>query len=169
MMHNKLWESRLREQIPRLRRYARALTQNAEAADDLVQDCLEKAWDKRDSWQKDSNLRAWLFSIMHNQFINGVRRNKLARDYVQQAQHHVTSTTATDLGLMRDLESCLARLNPEHRVVLLLAGLEGLSYKEIADVTNTPIGTVMSRLSRGRETLRELMSEQQDGKVVRLT
>jgi len=158
----------LSEQIPRLRRYARGLTQNTSEADDLVQDVLERAWDKRLSWQVGSNLRAWLFTIMHNVFVNGVRRNKMAKDYkaalTQSSPGYVEETPL----LLRDLENCLAQLKPEYREVVLLAGLEGMSYKEIAAVTAVPLGTVMSRLSRGREELRELISEQQASKVVRI-
>ena len=160
-MKDKDWERQLSEQIPRLRRYARALTQSASASDDLVQDCLERAWNKRGSWQQGSNLRAWLFSIMHNVFINNIRRNKLASDYVASISQDEQQYSSETNYLMRDLEVSLGRLKAEYREVVLLAGLEGLSYKEIATVTETPIGTVMSRLSRGREELRVLMSEHQ--------
>lgn len=167
-MKKKDWEINLSEQIPRLRRYARSLTQNISTSDDLVQDCLERAWDKRHTWQEGSNLRAWLFSIMHNTFVNNVRRNKLARDYEASMIEDVPQHAVETNHVLRDLENCLAKLKPEYREVLLLAGLEGLSYKEIATVTETPIGTVMSRLSRGREELRELMSERKTGKLVRV-
>jgi RNA polymerase sigma-70 factor (ECF subfamily) len=167
-MKTKEWEYRVYEQMPRLRRYALALTQNRVAAEDLVQDCLERAWDKRKTWRKDNNFRAWLFSIMHNQFINIVRRNKLASDYINSTTNHTEQFHSENHSILRDLERGLARLRVESREVVLLAGLEGMSYKEIAEITHTPIGTVMSRLSRGREELRALMSEPEDSKVVRL-
>jgi len=163
-MKNKAWEKKLKDQTPGLRRYARALTQDATASDDLVQDCLTRAWEKRDSWAEGSNLRAWLFSIMHNLFINNTRRQKLHQNHVTSATtdtiHHSHSDT------MLDLEKCLAKLKPETREILLLAGLENLSYKEIAVITESPVGTVMSRLSRGREELRNLMSDSQKPKLV---
>lgn len=157
-MNNLEWEDNLKLQIPRLRRYACALLQDVSSADDLVQDCLERAWDKRDSWIEGSNLRAWLFTIMHNLFINGVRRNKLQQSYLELANNPSLSTDTEQNFVLHDLESCLAKLKPEFREVVLLAGLECLSYKEISEVTGVPMGTVMSRLSRGREELRQLMS-----------
>jgi len=165
-MNNLQWEDNLKLQIPRLRRYACALLQDVSSADDLVQDCLERAWDKRDSWVEGSNLRAWLFTIMHNLFINGVRRNKLQQSYLDQTSNSSTTVNTEQNYLLHDLESCLATLKPEFREVILLAGLECLSYKEISEVTGVPIGTVMSRLSRGREELRQLMSGESKPKLV---
>lgn len=169
-MNRQQWEQLLAEQIPNLRRYARALTQHVHAGEDLVQDCLERAWSRRTSWHEGTNLRAWLFTIMHNLFINEVKRNKLARDYTSSVvDAHVDASPSHDNNqMLRDLESCLAKMKPEYREVVLLAGLENLDYKEIALVIDAPIGTVMSRLSRGREELRELMSGQSKPKLVRI-
>lgn len=165
-MNNYEWEIKITQQIPNLRRYARALTGEFSSADDLVQDCLERAWDKRASWQQGSNLRAWLFTIMHNIFINGVRRQKVHQDYIDKETVSSTTTDNDKTHIMRDLEKCLTQLKPEYKEVIILAGLENLSYKEIAYITETPIGTVMSRLSRGREKLRQLMSSTSKPKLV---
>jgi len=165
-MKNHEWEHNLKQQIPNLRRYARALTKNATCADDLVQDCLERGWNKRNSWAPGSNLRAWLFTIMHNLYVNGIRRQQMHQNFLDES---TTSQIAHDNDksyLVRDLEVCLSRLKPEYREVIILAGLENLSYKEIALITDTPIGTVMSRLSRGREELRQLMSGTGKAKLV---
>jgi len=160
------WEENIKVHIPRLRRYARALTNDVSNADDLVQDCLERAWDKRQSWTAGTNLRAWLFTILHNLFINGLRRQKIHNEYINQSiasqdiKQHEPNTA------LRDLQKCMCQLKPEYREVIILAGLENLTYKEISDVTGAPIGTVMSRLSRGRQELKLLMSEVDKPKLV---
>jgi len=147
--------------IPRLRRYAHALTRHPVHADDLVQDTLERAWARRGQWRADSNLRAWVFTIMHNLFINGLRRfepeqlpDGFADDFADEFAANPGTASAT--GLL-DLERALARLNPAQRSVLLLVGLEDLSYQQTAAVLGIPIGTVMSRLARARQNLRVLM------------
>lgn len=149
--------------IPRLRRFARALTGSAEAADDLVQDTLERAWVKRELWQAGTNLRAWLFAVMHGVFINGVRRVRATESLdapqfvgVDRADAEASAETAI---AVRDLRRALLRLPDEQRQVVLLVGLEQLSYAETAQVMGVPIGTVMSRLARGRERLRQLLEE----------
>jgi RNA polymerase sigma-70 factor, ECF subfamily len=150
------------EQIPRLRRYARALTGNAHAAEDLVQDCLERAWNKFHLWQTGTNMRAWMFTIMHNIHVNQVRK-AVSRPTV------VTLNDWTDdRGVkpvqekrveVRNVGAALERLPEEQRAVVLLVGLEELSYQEVAKILSIPMGTVMSRLSRGREKLRGLLEE----------
>jgi RNA polymerase sigma-70 factor (ECF subfamily) len=149
--------SRIEELIPRLRRYARALTGDRGAADDLVQDTLERAWVKLHLWRRGSDLRAWLFTIMHNVYVNQVRgrREELALD-----DEHLESPqrpTQTDLLEVRDIDAALRRLPPEQREVLLLVALERMSYGEAARTLSIPIGTVMSRLARAREKLRLLL------------
>ncbi|WBY02047.1 sigma-70 family RNA polymerase sigma factor [Ramlibacter tataouinensis] len=149
----------LEAQIPQLRRYARALTGDAWAADDLVQDTLERACDRWQLWKAGSDLRAWLFTLMHNLFIDGARRALRQAgqrvDIDDVAPELAVPAAATDQVL--DLQRCLLRLPEEQREVLLLVALQDLSYEEVARVTGTPIGTVMSRLSRARSRLRELM------------
>jgi len=146
--------------IPTLRRYARALTRDYTAADDLVQDTLERAWKRLYLWRPGSNLRAWLFTIMHNVHMNQVkaqksRVNRLAEDELFDLP--VTATQENRLEL-RDLLKALGQLSEEQRAVVLLIGLEQMSYEEAAKVLSVPVGTVMSRLSRGREQLRTLMN-----------
>lgn len=145
--------------IPRLRRYARALTGERMLSDDLVQDTLERAWTKLHLWRPDSDLRAWLFTIMHNVFVNQVRRR--ARDATLpldgDALEISASVTGRDALDVRDVDAALRRLPDEQREVLLLIGLEQLSYSETASVLEVPVGTVMSRLSRAREKMRVLL------------
>lgn len=149
--------------IPDLRRYARSLTGDAWAADDLVQDTLERACQRWELWTAGSDLRAWLFTLMHNLFIDGARRAVR-----QQAGHavdvddvaHELPAPAGMPDQALDLQRCLLRLPPEQREVLLLVALQDLGYEEAAHITGVPIGTVMSRLSRARARLRDLM----DGK-----
>ncbi|MHB8534544.1 MAG: RNA polymerase sigma factor [Sulfuricaulis sp.] len=150
------------QNIPRLRRYARAMTGNSSRADDLVQDALERAWSRRYLWRRGSDLRAWLFTIMHNIFVNQIRQNREAHGHVPFDDDHDTpATVASDQGLaIRDLARALEQLPAEYREVVLLIGLEQMSYGEVAKVLGVPPGTVMSRLARGRERLRVLMSEQ---------
>lgn len=147
-------------QIPSLRRYARALTGDTWAADDLVQDTLERACNKWRLWLVGTNLRAWLFSVMHNLFVNqlrqsagGGRPDMLDIDDLADA----LPTPASNLDQALDLQRCLLRLPPEQREVLLLVSMEDMSYAEIAKLTGVPLGTVMSRLSRARVRLQSLL------------
>jgi len=152
-------EALITEQIPRLRRYARALTADRTSADDLVQDTLERAWGKFYMWRRGSDMRAWMFSIMHNTFINHIRKNQVTTVSMDEDALEVpTRATQNDALEMRDLASAIVKLPCEYREVVLLIGLEEMSYEEVAQVLNIPMGTVMSRLSRGRERLRILMA-----------
>jgi RNA polymerase sigma factor (sigma-70 family) len=150
----------LEPQIPGLRRYAWALVRDAEAADDLVQDTLERAiahWAQR---RQDADLRAWLFTIQRNLFISELRRRK--RRGSQVDPEILEGVPAPDprpdeaTGL-RDILVGLDALPEEQRSVLLLVGVEDLSYEQAARVLGLPIGTVMSRLSRAREKMRRFM------------
>lgn len=150
----------LEAEIPRLRRYARALTRDAARADDLVQSCLTRALAKQHLWQPGTDLRAWLFTLLHNQHVNDVRRS--LREGVSVAVEDVAPTLTVQSNAaaslqLRDLEAALARLPEEQRQVILLVGLEGLRYEEVAVILGVPIGTVRSRLSRGRDNLRNMM------------
>jgi len=150
------------EHIPRLRRYARALTGERSRADDLVQDTLERAWTRFHLWQRGSNLRAWLFTVMHNVFVNQHNKNKTQRtESLDDATPELTVPDDTQQSLqLRDLYKALEQLSLEYREVLLLVGLEQMSYAEVAEILKIPLGTVMSRLARGREQLRALLSGQ---------
>ena len=143
--------------IPRLRRYARALAGDSHRADDLVQDTLERAMAKFHLWRRGSDLRAWLFTVMHNVFINQLKaRRELALD--EAVEDALQSAPRSDPLELRDLDAALRQLPAEQREVLLLVGLEQLSYAEVSKVLSIPVGTVMSRLSRGRERLRAVIS-----------
>jgi RNA polymerase sigma-70 factor (ECF subfamily) len=150
----------IEQQIPRLRRYARALTRNRERADDLVQDTLGRALIKEQFWQPGTNLRAWLFTIMHNQNVNNIRRDirDSAAVDIEEISAKLTATTdPTASRQMLELELALAQLHAEQRQVILLVGLEGMSYQDAAGILRIPVGTVRSRLSRGRDALRKLL------------
>lgn len=147
--------------IPRLRRYARALVRDGARADDLVQDTLERAWGKFHLWRRGSDLRAWLFSIMHNVYVNGVRKSSAAPTLLPLEDDALDVPVRADQedGLqVRDVHAALGCLSQEQREVLLLVGLEEMRYEEVAKVLDVPLGTVMSRLSRGRERLRQIMA-----------
>lgn len=157
----KSFERLIVEQIPRLRRYARALTGDRAPADDLVQETLARAMSRRHLWIRQKKVRPWLFTIMHNLYVNEIdkRARTPALVAAEENDARLAAKEHTDAEVtLRDLERALAELPEEQREVVLLVGLEELSYKETARVLNIPSGTVMSRLSRGRERLRELMS-----------
>jgi RNA polymerase sigma-70 factor (ECF subfamily) len=152
--------------LPRLRRYARVLAGDSTRADDLVQDTLARAWEKRALWRAGTDLRAWLFTVMHNVFVN---QRALAR---RDALH--VSIDADDAGEvwqltvrpnqqarveLAELLVRVGRLPAEQREVLLLAAVEEMKYEEIAAVLDIPVGTVMSRLSRARDKLRRMEAE----------
>jgi RNA polymerase sigma factor (sigma-70 family) len=149
------------DHIPGLRRYARALNADAWAADDLVQDTLERACSKWRLWLVGSDLRAWLFTLMHNIHANHVRRAvRQAREGSVVDLDDLSETLAApqstpDAGI--DLQRCLMRLPEDQRAVLLLVTLEDMSYTEVARILSVPVGTVMSRLSRARSRLRVLL------------
>ena len=147
--------------IPPLRRYARALTGDYTAAEDLVQDTLERAWKRFRLWRRGTNLRAWLFAIMHNVFLNQVKASQSRQNRaIDSAKVNlpVTPPPQDERLDLRDLNRALRKLSAEQREVILLIGLEQMSYDEAAKVLGVPVGTVMSRLSRGREDLRLLMN-----------
>jgi RNA polymerase sigma-70 factor (ECF subfamily) len=148
--------ARVNELIPRLRRYARALTGERGAADDLVQDTLERAWTKLHLWRSGSDLRAWLFTIMHNVHVNQVRSraSKAMVPLDDDMPDAPVRATQADMLEVRDIDSALQRLPVEQREVVLLIALEHMSYQETADALGIPIGTVMSRLARARDRLR---------------
>ena len=144
--------------IPRLRRYARALMGDRTGADDLVQDTMERGWNKLASWRQGTDMRAWLFGIMHNLHVDQVRKPALTMveldDDTPMPSFNAPQTDTLDI---RDMESALKLLPIEQREVLLLVALEEMTYDEVAIALGIPVGTVMSRLSRARERLRMLM------------
>jgi len=152
--------------IPRLRRYARALTGERFRADDLVQDTLERAIAKWSLWRPGTDLRAWTFTIMHNVYVNQVKRSVLAAESLDPdagMETEDSGAAADTLAQLSALNVALQRLPDEQRVVLLLVTLEGFSYDEAAHTLGLPIGTVMSRLARARARLAALL-EGEDGR-----
>lgn len=148
-------------ELPRLRRYARALVGDRAAADDLLQDTLERAWERAGQRRAGGALRPWLFSIMHNLRVDQLRRAGpplLSLDG-EEGLPPACATAAERLELL-DLEAALARLPEEQRAVLLLVTLEDMRYEDVAETLGIPPGTVMSRLSRARERLRLLLDAQ---------
>lgn len=145
-------------QIPRLRRYAYALTGYRTQSDDLAQDCLERAWGRRRLYEPSRPIRPWLFRILHNLHVNHVRRCAaepltVSHDDAMTALA-VAPSKCGDVEI-EDLRRALAGLAPDQRSVVLLAGVEQLSYQEAAAALGVAVGTVMSRLSRARAELRE--------------
>jgi len=156
---------RLVDLIPRLRRYARALVSDRASADDLVQDTLERAWAKLHLYRRGTDLRAWLFTVMHNVHVNKVRSAR-ATDPLEEEMPELAQRAAQgDSLVVRDLDRAIARLPEEQRAVLLLVTLEEMSYDQVARALGIPIGTVMSRLSRAREKLRAMMLGQAAAKL----
>lgn len=151
--------AQIEQEIPRLRRFARGMVRDMSLADDLVQECLERALTRLHLYQPGTNLRAWLFTILRNLHINGVRRKQTFVDIDGEAQAGLGGAHGSQFSRMevRDLKRALAKLPREQREVVLLIGLEGISYAEAADIMKVSIGTVKSRLSRGRRALRVLM------------
>jgi RNA polymerase sigma factor (sigma-70 family) len=153
--------------LPRLRRYARVLTGDSSRADDLVQDTLTRAWEKRELWRPGSDLRAWLFTIMHNVHVNqfAIRRRERAESSLDADDGPLRGweipvrATQSDRVELTEVLMHIQRLPTEQREVLLLAAVEELRYEEIARLQGIPIGTVMSRLNRAREKLRRMLDE----------
>jgi len=155
--------------VPGLRRYAAALAGNAADADDLVQDCIERALVRRDTLREPDSLGRWLKTILHNLYVTKLRRRGAASVPIEDfAEDLALSVPPEDQGQIRDLVRALSTLSVEHRQVLLLISLEGLSYREVAEVLDIPIGTVMSRLARARERLRSLLDGDEDRAVRRI-
>jgi RNA polymerase sigma factor (sigma-70 family) len=163
--------TRMEACIPALRRYATSLLRNREEADDLVHDCLVRALDKLHTRRDDADVRAWLFAIMHNLFISQLRRKKSrptseSLDETHEGAVSLRPDQESNLQF-RDLVAALNRLPVEQRSVVLLVTVEDLSYAEAASVLGIPVGTVMSRLARGRERLRQMTEEGEARPVLR--
>ena len=163
--------SLLEPQIPGLRRYAWALLRDDEAADDLVQDTLERAISRWSQRHRNGDLRAWLFAIQRNLFLNQVRRRRSRG--IQVGEDELELVPSSDPGPeshagARDILAGLDCLPEEQRSVLLLVGVEDLSYAQAAEVLELPVGTVMSRLSRARGKLRRFMEAGRSGVLRRV-
>jgi RNA polymerase sigma factor (sigma-70 family) len=158
-----LFGAALAEALPRLRRYAIALAGDVFTADDLLQDCMERAWRNQTAITDERAILPWLRAILHNANIDRIRLRRRRPNEVESldvVSETIAGAAAGDgPALSMDVIRAMNRLSVEHRQVLLLIGLEGLSYREIADELGVPTGTVMSRIARGRERLRALLEE----------
>ncbi|TAN28282.1 MAG: RNA polymerase sigma factor [Castellaniella sp.] len=152
-------EARLLDWVPRLRRYARALLRHPDDADDLVQATLERAWSKAGQWPKVTDMRAWLFTLMHNLYVDQLRRPTLTLVQLEDdvADAAATTTPHDTHASLLDLKAALEQLPADQKEIILMVALEDMSYAEVAKTVGIPMGTVMSRLSRARERLRDLM------------
>lgn len=147
-------------QLPALQRYAIALAGNAALADDLVQDTIERALRQSGQLREQERLSGWLRRILYNLYIDEIRRKRSRgkqEDITDLGDNAELSTPASDKGEIRAFVRAVNQLSAEHRQILLLVGLQELSYREIAEELDIPIGTVMSRLARARERLRQVM------------
>lgn len=156
-------DARIEATIPALRRFAWSLVRDQHAADDLVQDCLERALGSWHLRRAEGDLKAWLFTILYNTHIDGRRREARRRRLIGEVAgmaEQATGREAPDNAVQfAEVLRHLDALTEEQRTILLLVGVEGLGYEEAARVVGAPVGTVMSRLSRGRERLRRLTEE----------
>ncbi|WP_255468674.1 RNA polymerase sigma factor [Reyranella sp. CPCC 100927] len=148
----------LPQHLPALRRYARMLTGDATAADDLLQDCAERALSRARLWRPSGNLRAWLFTIMHNLHANHRRRaaSRPPEAPIDEVPEPAWPAPQFDTLAANQTLAAVGRLSPVQREVLLLVAVDGMAYSEVAAVLNIPVGTVMSRLSRARDQLRRV-------------
>lgn len=150
-------------ETPRLRRYALALVNEPAAADDLVQDTLERAIRKRHLWSRRGSVRSWLYRILYNVFLNqaGRRRRKQAEVDLDDAPAVASPATQEQRMICRDIVAAMRALPPEQRAAIALTAVEGFSYDEAAEILGIPIGTLRSRLSRGRDRLWALYPDAQ--------
>lgn len=159
----------LLDQLPRLRRYAVALVGNASAADDLVQDTVERALERRAALDDIARLYGWIRSILHNLYIDEMRRQRSRGpmlDIDNLAEALTPTAPADDRGAVRDFLRAMSTLSVDHRQILLMVGAEGMSYREIADELSVPLGTVMSRLARARAQLRAALDPPDSAKIM---
>lgn len=159
-------------EIPRLRRYARALLRDRDAADDLVQDCLERALQRLDNWQTGDSPRRWLFTIMHHIFVDQVRKTRRRAEVVVLGldDSEVLSSPAVQVETLasREILEALGAIGADRRAALLMVAVEGFSYAEAAGILGIPAGTLMSRIARGREELRGLLDDTTRRRTIRV-
>jgi RNA polymerase sigma-70 factor (ECF subfamily) len=160
------------EEIPRLRRYARSLVRDRDAADDLVQDSLERALSRMESWTTGDSPRRWLFTIMHHLFVDQLRRAKRHVQAVTMMPETIDALAAPpqqpDKVASAEVLSALQQIAPERRAALTLVAVEGFSYADAANVLGIPAGTLMSRIARGREELRAILDDVSRRKMIKV-
>lgn len=150
--------ARLGTELPHLRRYARSLVKCPARADDLVQASLERALSREHQWNPDKGLRPWLFRILHNLHISGIRsRHREARVFKLNWHPGGVESNQHNYSELKILEEAMSQLPADYRAVLHIVAVEGFSYQEAASVLEVPVGTIRSRLSRARERLRDLL------------
>ena len=149
-------ELQIADLTPQLRRYARVLMRgDILQADDLVQDCIERGLQRSSLWLRGSNLRAWLFTIMHNLYVNQVKRHVNGPNFVALDETEVDDHNHAENDVaVNDIQRALNDLPADQREILLFVTIEGMKYQEVAKILDIPEGTVMSRLSRARQQLR---------------
>ena len=160
------------DEIPGLRRYARALLRDRDSADDLVQDCLERALSRLDSWRTGETPRRWLFTVMHNLFLDQMRRDRRRGSgaAVELDAREALAVPAVQSGAAETLEilDALQAISPDRRAAILMVSVEGFSYAEASAILGVPAGTLMSRIARGREDLRALLETDQRRRSIRV-
>jgi len=160
------------EEVPRLRRYARALLRDSDRADDLVQDCLERALLRLDNWRTGESPRRWLFTIMHHIFVDQMRKGKRRGEasILPLESHEAMSVPAeqSEDAASRDVLQALQAINPERRAAILMVSVEGFSYAEASAILGVPAGTLMSRIARGRDDLRALLDDGSRRRAIRV-
>jgi RNA polymerase sigma-70 factor (ECF subfamily) len=159
-------------ELPRLRRYARALMRDPDAADDLVQDCMERALLRLDNWQTGESPRRWLFTVMHHLFVDQMRKAGRRLEAHQTAARELDEPAAEPSQMealaTREVVDALQELAPERREAIVLVAVEGMSYAEAATLLGIPTGTLMSRIARGREDLRNALDRAKRRKTIRV-
>ena len=167
-MSDKEFENAVVREIPKLRRYARMLLRDSDRSEDLVQDTLTRCFIKRHLWERGSDLRAWMFTVMHSQYVNLVRssirqgsRIGVTDTLINHSPSLHYSARQTTALVMRDLRRAMATIPAKQRVAIELIALENMNYEDAAELLGVPVGTVRSRLSRGRDALRELLGLEQ--------
>ncbi len=162
--NDKIFRDNLVAIIPSLRAFARGLCGNRDLADDLAQDAMTRAWSARQSFEPGSNFRAWMFMILRNQFYTTVRKNarmvNVEPEFIERAL--TVGPAQQDRLHVDDVAMALQKLNPEQREVLMLVGANGVSYEEAAQIIGCAVGTIKSRLARGRTALAALLEGPDD-------
>jgi RNA polymerase sigma-70 factor (ECF subfamily) len=150
--------------IPHLRAFARLITQNHDRANDLVQDTIVRALRAESQFTMGTNLKAWLFTILRNLHVNNLRRNKIRFDSIEDGalDYFAVPSNQESYLELQELRRCMTKLSPEHREILILVGASGFSYEEAANICGCAVGTIKSRLSRGRQELYNLMMHGDD-------
>ena len=151
--------------VPTLRAFAVSLAKNADRADDLVQETLVKAWDKQGSFQPGTNLKAWLFTILRNEFYSQMRKRRREVEdsdgaLTARLSVHPSQDGSSDLA---DFRKALARLPEDQREAIILIGASGFSYEEAAEICGCAVGTIKSRVSRARTRLQEMLDVDGEG------